>query len=151
HQAIEVHLRKLLNAGHRVAVCDQVEEASQAKGRIIRREVTRVVTPGTLTDDTLLDPRKSNYLVALAPMSRASAPVGVAWADVSTGFSRAAAVPRARLADELDRLAPAECLVGEMAAQAEAAPLLERLRESLGQLTVTNRPDWTFDRANAKG
>src|SRR2546421_693839 len=55
HQALETHLRRLLSAGHRVAVCDQVEEASQAKGRIIRREVTRVVTPGTLTDATRRD------------------------------------------------------------------------------------------------
>src|SRR5262249_35728363 len=64
--SLETHLRKLLKAGHRVAVCDQVEDASQAKGRLVRREVTRVVTPGTLTDDGLLDPRQSNHLVALA-------------------------------------------------------------------------------------
>src|SRR5262245_13272859 len=62
HHALEIHLRRLLKAGHRVAVCDQVEDASQAKGRLIRREVTRVVTPGTLTDDGLLDPRQSNHL-----------------------------------------------------------------------------------------
>ncbi|NBO92649.1 MAG: DNA mismatch repair protein MutS, partial [Planctomycetia bacterium] len=64
HHALEVHLQKLLKAGHRIAVCDQVEDASQAKGRLVRREVTRVVTPGTLTDDNLLDPRGLNHLVA---------------------------------------------------------------------------------------
>src|SRR5713226_8521489 len=68
HHALENHLRKLLRAGHRVAVCDQMEEASQAKGRLIRREVTRVVTPGTLTEDDLLDPRQPNHLVALAQL-----------------------------------------------------------------------------------
>src|SRR5262245_56519076 len=150
HHALEVHLRKLLRAGHRVAVCDQVEDASQAKGRLIRREVTRVVTPGTLTDEGLLAPRQSNHLVALAPLSSQRAAVGVAWVGLSTGLFQAADVPRDRLADELDRLAPSECLIGEMASAAEAAPLLERLRESLGNLTVTPRPDWTFDPATAR-
>ncbi|MFO0925627.1 MAG: DNA mismatch repair protein MutS [Gemmataceae bacterium] len=150
HHALELHLRKLLRAGHRVAVCDQVEDASQAKGRLIRREVTRVVTPGTLTDDNLLDPRQANHLVALAPGGRPRDPVGVAWVELSTGVFQAADVPRDRLADELDRLAPSECLIGEMAGTAEAAPLLERLRESLGNLTVTPRPDWTFDPASAR-
>jgi DNA mismatch repair protein MutS len=151
HHALETHLRNLLRAGHRVAICDQVEDASQAKGRLIRREVTRVVTPGTLTDDGLLDPRAANHLVALAPMSGSRGPVGLAWVELSTGLFQAADVARDRLADELDRLAPSEVLVGEMAAVAEAAPLLHRLRESLGGLTVTTRPDWTFDAATARG
>src|SRR5262245_23885185 len=151
HHSLEVHLRKLLRAGHRVAICDQVEDASQAKGRLIRREVTRVVTPGTLTDDGLLDPRASNYLVALAPSGSQRAPVGLAWVELSTGVFRAADVARDRLADELERLGPSEVLVGEMAAAAEAAPLLGRLQESLGALTVTTRPDWTFDPASARG
>src|SRR6266516_4063053 len=64
HHALENHLRTLLHAGHRVAICDQVEDPALAKG-LVRREVTRVVTPGTLTDDGLLDPRQSNHLAAL--------------------------------------------------------------------------------------
>src|SRR5262245_37780152 len=135
HHALETHLRKLLKAGHRVAICDQVEDAAQAKGRLIRREVTRVVTPGTLTDDGLLDPRAANHLVALAPMG-GRGPVGLAWVELSTGLFQAADVERDRLADELDRLAPSEVLVGEMASMAEAAPLLHRLKETLGGLTV---------------
>src|SRR5262249_26166726 len=93
HHALETHLRKLLRAGHRVAVCAQVEDASQAKGRLIRREVPRVVPPGTLTDDELLDPRQANHLVALAPGSRGG-PVGVAWVELSTGLFQAADFPR---------------------------------------------------------
>src|SRR5437763_10373445 len=92
HHALEVHLRKLLRAGHRVAICDQVEDASQAKGRLIRREVTRVVTPGTLTDDGLLDPKQANHLVALTLAARARASVGLAWVDLSTGVFQAADV-----------------------------------------------------------
>ena len=106
HHALEIHLRKLLRGGHRVAICDQVEEASQAKGRLIRREVTRVVTPGTLTDDNLLDPRQANHLVALAPLGQRRAAVGVAWVELSTGLFQAADVHRDRLADELGRLRP---------------------------------------------
>ena len=66
-QDLEVYLPKLLHAGHRVAVCDQVEDPALAKG-LVQREVTRVVTPGTLTEDSLLDPRQSNFLAALAPL-----------------------------------------------------------------------------------
>src|ERR1044072_3051749 len=60
HHAVERDLARLLQAGHRVSICEQMEEASQAKG-IIRREVTRVVTPGTLTEDQLLDPKQANH------------------------------------------------------------------------------------------
>ncbi len=150
HHSLETHLRKLLRSGHRVAVCDQVEEASQAKGRLIRREVTRVVTPGTLTEDDLLDPRQANHLVAIAPASGRGGAVGVAWAELSTGLFQAADVSRDRLGDELTRLAPSECLVGEMAALAECAPLLERLKEAIPHLTVSPRPDWTFDPTSAR-
>src|SRR3981081_3898040 len=66
HHALENHLRKLLQSGHRVAICDQVEDPALAKG-LVKREVTRVVTPGTLTEDNLLDPRRLNYLTALCP------------------------------------------------------------------------------------
>ncbi|MBY0231383.1 MAG: DNA mismatch repair protein MutS, partial [Gemmataceae bacterium] len=150
HHALETHLRRLLKAGHRCAICDQVEDASQAKGRLIRREVTRVVTPGTLTDDSLLDPRGLNHLAALVPPIRGKGPAGLAWVELSTGTFQAFDVDRSRLADELHRLSPSEALVGEMASAAEAGPLLDSLRESLGTLTVTTRPDWTFDPSSAK-
>src|SRR3954462_1394910 len=78
--ALDRYLAKLLQLGHRVAICEQMEDASQVKGRPVRREVTRVVTPGTLTEDDLLDPRKANYLVAVAPPGARNV-VGVAWAE----------------------------------------------------------------------
>src|SRR3989440_10214953 len=103
-RALDTHLRTLLRCGHRVAVCDQVEDPALAKG-LVRREVTRVVTPGTLTEDSLLDPRRSNFLVALAPEHGKGA-AGAACVDLSTGQFHAADVPRDKLADELGRLAP---------------------------------------------
>jgi DNA mismatch repair protein MutS len=145
-RALETHLRNLLRCGHRVAVCDQAEDPAQAKG-LVRREVTRVVTPGTLTDDELLDPRQANVLAALAPHG-GRGPVGVAWADPSTGLFNAADLPPDRLDDELGRLAPAECLLAEH--DRDAADLLARLKEALPGLTPTPRPAWNFDPTTAR-
>ncbi len=148
-QDLETYLPRLLHAGHRVAVCDQVEDPALAKG-LVQREVTRVVTPGTLTEDSLLDPRQSNHLVALAP-GRGKGPAGAAWVDLSTGQFFAADIPREKLADELGRLAPAEVLHSDAPAPtAEVGPLLAGLREILPNLSVTPRPDWTFDPDSAR-
>src|ERR1043165_8639831 len=94
HQ-LDSYLAKIISAGHRAAICEQVEDPKQAKG-LVKREVTRIVTPGTLTDDALLDPVSSNYLAALiqSTTSRLSKPqvpsAGLAWVDVSTGRFHAA-------------------------------------------------------------
>ncbi len=131
HQ-LESYLGRLIAAGFRVAICDQVEDAKQAKG-LVRREVTRIVTAGTVTDDALLDPRQSNYLAAVAPAGDVT---GLAWVELSTGRFHAACFPAARLPDELARIGPSECLASEEAAlplaPADAAPLL------------TRRPSWVF-------
>ena len=66
YHALDGYLQKLIRAGHKAAICDQVEDPKAAKG-LVRREVTRIVTPGTLTDDGLLDPRQSNYLAVVVP------------------------------------------------------------------------------------
>ena len=79
HQ-LDSYLGKLIAAGFRAAVCEQVEDPKLAKG-LVRREVTRIVTPGTVTDDALLDPRESNFLAAVAP----GEPAGLAWVELSTG------------------------------------------------------------------
>jgi DNA mismatch repair protein MutS len=137
HQ-LENYLGKLIAAGFRAAVCEQVEDPKQAKG-LVKREVTRVVSPGTLTDDALLDPRASNYLAAVAmPVARRDGDdrAGLAWAELSTGRFFAATVPAGKLADELARIGPAECLVpeevGDWSGAAPAGTML------------TRRPAWTF-------
>src|SRR5437588_3672738 len=119
HHQLENYLQKLLGSGFRVAVCDQIEDPAQAKG-LVRREVTRVITPGTVTEDDLLDPRASNHLVALVA-SGAAGPVGLAWLELSTGQFVAADVAADRLHDELTRLAPAECVCPEKQANAAGA------------------------------
>src|SRR5262249_790666 len=141
HHSLEHHLRKLLQSGYRVAVCDQVEDAALAKG-LVKREVTRVVTPGTITEDELLDPRRPNHAAALFA-SRDG--YGLAWAELSTGEFFAGDVVAERLGDELNRINAAELLLAESAA--------ERLRDELRTFTqgsVTGRPDWTFDPLTAR-
>ena len=135
HQ-LENYLGKLISAGMRVAVCDQVEDPKKAVG-LVRREVTRVVSRGTLTDDALLDPRQNNYLVAVAPGN----PVGLAWVELSTGRFVAAAFAASQLLDQIARIAPAECLLCE-----GQEPLPGRLAE---QMMVTRRPVWAFAQGQA--
>jgi DNA mismatch repair protein MutS len=141
HHQLDLYLRKLLSAGQRVAICDQVEDPALAKG-LVKREVTRVVTPGTLTEDDLLDPRRPNHLAALHPYGDV---VGLSWVELSTGEFRALDLPRNQLADELGRLAPAECLCAEEAAHA----FHDAARAGLAGIALTTRPDWTFDAKSA--
>ncbi len=148
HHALDRYLSKLLQAGHRVAICEQMEDPRSVKGRPIRREVIRVVTPGTLTEDDLLDPQRSNHLLALVPPGGRT-PAGLAWVELSTGLFQAADVLPSRLADEVLRLTPSECLIAEAATE-ETASLLQRVRDALPQLTLTPRPDWTFDAQSAR-
>src|SRR4029079_5704182 len=109
HPALESYLARLVQAGVRAAVCEQVEDAKLAKG-LVRREVVRVVTPGTLTDEALLDPRTANYLAAVVEIKGR---LGLAWADLSTGRFALTEVLRKELSDELTRLDPSEILVSE--------------------------------------
>jgi DNA mismatch repair protein MutS len=136
HHQLDSYMGKLIAAGMRVAVCDQVEDPRQAKG-LVRRELTRIVSPGTVTDETLLDPRESNYLVAITPDdSKPGAPIGLAWIDLSTGRFVAAAADGQSLGDHLARLAPKECLISE-----DGSPVVDMADESMMR---TRRPDWAF-------
>ncbi|MCU0961484.1 MAG: DNA mismatch repair protein MutS [Pirellulaceae bacterium] len=138
HQ-LDGYLAKIIAAGYRAAVCEQVEDPKLAKG-LVKREVTRVVSPGTLTDDALLDPRESSFLAAIADepaRGSADAPrVGLAWAELSTGRFLAATFPRRQLADELVRIGPRECLVAE-----DAPPLPDH---PVRHCMWTRRPPWAF-------
>jgi DNA mismatch repair protein MutS len=149
HHQLEAYLQKLLHCGHRVAVCDQVEDPALAKG-LVRREVTRIVTPGTITEEDLLDPRQANHLAAMGPLS-GRGPVGLAWVELSTGLFQAADVARERLADELARIRPSELLVSEeTTASADAAAILQQARDMIPGLFVTARPDWNFERETTR-
>ncbi len=142
HQ-LDNYLQKLIHAGFRAAICDQVEDPKTAKG-LVRREVTRVVTPGTLTEDELLDPRESNFVAAVAP---SKTNLGLAWLEVSTGRFFASEIEPAVLQDELARIRPAECLVPESAASDGDLPVK---RADLGGPVLTARPAWCFSKDDSR-
>ena len=102
HHQLDQYLAKLIARGFRAAVCEQMEDPRQAKG-IVKREVTRVVSRGTVTDDSLLEPCTANFLLALAASPTKDA-CGLAWIDVSTGRFEATVTTADRLGDELARV-----------------------------------------------
>jgi DNA mismatch repair protein MutS len=112
HHAAEGYFLTLIRKGFRVAVCEQMESPAEAKKRgyksVVKREVVRVVTPGTLTEDSLLEARRHNYLAAYAMVRDKGA---LAWVDISTGELRVTPCPRVALGPQLARLAPRELLV----------------------------------------
>jgi DNA mismatch repair protein MutS len=106
------YIARLVDAGYKVAVCDQVEDARQAKG-IVRRQVTRVVSPGMITDPDDLDARQSNFLACVTAAAASAAPgFGCAFLDVSTGdFRLTELADESAVVDELARLRPRELLL----------------------------------------
>jgi DNA mismatch repair protein MutS len=151
HRADE-YLQRLILVGHRVAVCEQLEDPAEARRRgnksVVRRDVVRLVTPGTLTEDTLLDPRRNNYLAALA-CARGSASeesrFAIAAIDISTGEFRVLECERAQLAGEIARIEPREIIVSDaLFSDPALAPYLRTLA------AVTPLPREVFDGTSAE-
>jgi DNA mismatch repair protein MutS len=115
------YLHRLIALGHRVAVCEQLEDPAEARKRgsksVVRRDVVRLVTAGTLTEDSLLDARRNNYLLAVARARLSSAGeearFALAWIDISTGEFRVAECEQASLSAEIARLDPGEIIVSD--------------------------------------
>lgn len=133
HHSLDNYLYKLIHAGYRASICDQVEDPKKAKG-MVKREVTRVVTPGTLTDDALLDPHENNFL---ASIYFGKSNIGLAWLELSTGRFLTSNTTAEHLVDELARIHPAECIFAE----GNTA-----LQNAVGHLDtmLTERPPWSF-------
>ena len=167
YHALDSYLARLVKAGQRVALCEQVEDPKLAKG-IVKRDVTRLVTPGTLTDETLLEQREGNYLAAvfcagpagnniggsfghagLASPAGSSAspaagrPAGVAWVELSSGAFWAMLVTGDHLLDELVRIRPAEVIYPE-GGSLDCAEFREALRQTV-EASSSARPPWAFD------
>jgi len=132
YHSAEGYIARLIGRGYRVAICDQMEEASAGK-KLVRREVTRIVTPGTATDAHLLRSHENNYLAAVA---RNGTRAGVAYVDVSTGEFRATEVEFAELPGLIESIGAREILV---AAEAPLFPQPEPKR-----WIVTELEDWVF-------
>ncbi|MDB6452748.1 DNA mismatch repair protein MutS [Falsirhodobacter sp. 20TX0035] len=141
----EGYLLGLIRKGFRVAIAEQMEDPAEAKKRgyksVVRREVVRLVTPGTLTEDALLEARRHNFLVAYARIRDEGA---LAWTDISTGELRVMPCPLPRLLPELARLSPREVLVSDTQ-EAELAPLLAEVGTAVTPLAKSS-----FDSASAE-
>ncbi len=139
HGALDQHLPKLVQAGYRVAVCEQLEDPKMAR-KIVKRGVVEVVTPGVAFRDPLLDARRSTYLASVA---WGKGTVGVAFADASTGEFYVTEAPTDRLGSLLQTIAPAEVVVDKR----EADRLAQAMRAVQGgelPFAVTKQEDWVF-------
>jgi DNA mismatch repair protein MutS len=146
--AADAYLERLIRKGFRVAVCEQTENPAEAKKRgaksVVRREVVRLVTPGTLTEETLLDARSHNFLAALA-RTAAGGTLGLAYADVSTGDFCVTEVTADGLGAELARLDPGEIIVPQALFADEAIAFTLSM-----QSAVTPLPGERFDSTRAE-
>ncbi len=131
--AVEQYLARLLKLGESVAICEQIGDPNTSKGPV-EREVTRIVTPGTLTDAALLDDKRDNLVLAIAPGSPL---VGIAWLSLASGDFRLLETRQEQLLSELERLSPAEVLLPD--GHESLLPV------ALG-VPVKQLPPWNFDR-----
>lgn len=132
-RAADTYLKRLVKAGHKVAICEQMQDPKEVKG-LVDRQVVRVMTPGTLTEDNLLEDSLANYLAAV---TITKGRLGIAWVELSTGAFLVHEVSESSLLDELARLAPAEVLV------AEDSELCSQLVQQT-TLTITRRSAYDF-------
>jgi DNA mismatch repair protein MutS len=137
HHALESYLARLVNAGYRVAICDQVEDPKQARG-IVKREVTEVITPGTILSSAMLDEKRSNFLVALAPGKERT---GLARIDLSTGEFSVTELDTSDLRREVLRADASEMIVPE--SELEKEPLSSLLAD-IPDVPVSPVADWEF-------
>lgn len=138
YHAAEGYLAKLVRLGESVAICEQIGDPSLAKG-LVERRVVRVVTPGTLTDEGLMEERRDNILLAIFVAESA---YGLAWVDIAAGrFVLSECIDESALAAELARLQPAETLIDEVHS---AMHIMQGLRG------LRRRPPWHFDIASAR-
>ncbi|HHT9108735.1 MAG TPA: DNA mismatch repair protein MutS, partial [Candidatus Wunengus sp. YC63] len=143
HHAAESYIRRLIKAGHKVAICDQLQDPEEATG-VVDRGVTRIITPGTLTEDALLEDKSNNYLIAVWETNTMT---GLSWIDLSTGRFQVEDIRKETLFDEFARLNPSEVLLPEETVRNNTS-FMERIRAECDGI-VTARPDWEFSKDTA--
>jgi DNA mismatch repair protein MutS len=155
YHAAGSYINRFLKTGYKIAICEQVEAERQrspdlignkevAEG-LVERAVVRVITPGTITEEGILDAHSHNFLAALTVNDNQA---GLAWLDISTGEFKVADLTRRAALDELQRINPAECLIPEFFPLREAA-LVETIKQNIPGVLTTLFPDWAFERSNA--
>lgn len=147
--ASDDYLQRLIAKGYRVAVCEQIEDPAEAKKRgsksVVRRDVIRLVTPGTITEEKLLDPSEANYLMALG-RTKGDGALALAWIDISTGTFRVSETSEDRLFADVARVDPRELIVADTAFHdAELRPTFDLIGKA-----VIPQPATLFDSAAAE-
>ena len=137
YHSLDTYLTRMIRAGHRVAICEQVEDPKEAK-TVVKREVTEVVSPGTVFNDDLLDSKRNNFLCSICLRGDLC---GLAFVDVSTGEFTVMEVPAQQFHEELLKAAPSELLLSE-----EQASLIEERLEAGEKYFITKRENWVFAR-----
>lgn len=137
HHAIDTYLPKLVRAGYRVAVCEQMENPKFAKG-IVKREVVEVVTPGVTLSDKLLDHKKNNYLLSITILDQIC---GLSFCDISTGEYFVFEIPTSQLGEQIESINPSEFLIPKRDKEF-LGKLIERINP---QLRITKLDDWIFN------
>ncbi len=143
HHAAESYIRRLIKAGYKVAICEQLQDPEEAKG-VIDRGVTRIITPGTVTEDSLLEDKCNNYLMAAVETQNK---LGLSWIDLSTGRFEVEDIRKDHLLNEFARLNPSEVLLPEETVRNNSA-FIEKIRSEYNGM-ITSRPDWEFSRDTA--
>ncbi|MDE0323597.1 MAG: DNA mismatch repair protein MutS [Candidatus Poribacteria bacterium] len=146
HHALDSYLYKLVKAGHKVAILEQTEDAQLARdeNRLVKRDVVRIVTPGTVTDPKVLEHKVNNYIISIY-LDKGT--YGVAVADLSTGeFQVTELMEPSRLWAEIHRFSPKECLFAETF---EDEDMFDRLKTEL-KATLNDLPDWRFELDTAR-
>lgn len=138
YHAVDQYLAKLTKAGKKVAICEQMEDPAKAKG-LVRREVVRVVTPGTTFSDSILTPEKNNFIAAIISVK---GDYGLAWLDVTTGEFFVKDIRASELRGELSRIAPAELIVPRSTYETPGALAILRVGN---QASITPWDDWHFE------
>ena len=146
HHALDSYLYKLVKAGHKIAILEQTEDAKLARdeNRLVKRDVVRIVTPGTVTDPKVLEHKLNNYIISIY-LNKDT--YGVAVADLSTGeFLVTELTDPSRLWAEIHRFSPKECLFSDTFEDEE---MFDRLKTEL-KMTLNNLPDWRFESDTAR-
>ncbi|HEV7559211.1 MAG TPA: hypothetical protein VGO00_27240, partial [Kofleriaceae bacterium] len=139
HHASRGYVAKLTELGHKVVMCEQVEDPKLAKG-LVKREVVRIITPGVVLDDEVLEPKKPRYVAAIV---RTDKQCGLAYLDATTGELRATELPIAALFDELVRVAPREIVfaANELRDGGPLAPIRARFKTAWNPAPIPNETD----------
>ncbi|MCD6220326.1 DNA mismatch repair protein MutS, partial [Candidatus Calescamantes bacterium] len=135
YHALDSYLVKFLKNGYKVAICEQVEDPKQAKG-LVKREVVRIITPGTVLEENILEEKNNNYLVSLLPGEKKW---GMAWVDISTGEAWVWEEEKERIYSQMERLSPSEVILPESHSSLK-----------FNSLSISYYPDWGYSLSQAK-